>query len=242
MGKHSKNNNDRAFFSHAERRAALSGRHASSLLGNNNFHDWGWGTEGRTLDSDSMKDIDACSLSLQPCSQPLLTPAGVLYDKQVVIEYILSRKKEIEAETAAWEAQQASDEASAKKAEAAAYGSRIAEFVAQQEGLSQADIRARLPSDRAAAGASSSASGVTTAATMGRALVTDQGTHAADTNFWVVTNTPEARTRVERPDQVVRCPITSEPLRLKAMVPVIFSPADDDDDAAALVAKKSSER
>ena len=240
MGKHSKNNNDRAFFSHAERRAALSGRHASSLLGYNNFHDWGWGTEGRTLDSDSMKDIDACSLSLQPCSQPLLTPSGVIYDKQVVIEYILSRKKEIEAETAAWEAQQASDAASAKKVEDAAYETRIAEFVAQQEGLSQADIRARAASGAGSSGASTS--GVTTAARMGRALVSDQGTHAADTNFWVVTNTPEARSRVEKPDHVVRCPITSEPLRLKAMVPVVFSPADDDDDAAALVAKKSSER
>jgi nitric oxide synthase-interacting protein len=86
MGKHSKNNNDRAFFSNAERKAAAYGRHSSSMLGGHNtganFRDWGWGTEVRTLDSDSMKDIDVCSLSLQPCIEPMITPSGVLYDKQ----------------------------------------------------------------------------------------------------------------------------------------------------------------
>ena len=108
-----------------------------------NFTEWGWGTETRTLDSDSMKDIDACSLTLQPCATPLVSPSGVLYDKQALIEYILARKKEIERETKAWEAQQQSDERSVQAAAAATQQSRIEEFVAQQEGLSQADLRAR---------------------------------------------------------------------------------------------------
>lgn len=51
--------------------------------GSGNFKEWGWGTETRTLDSDSMKDIDACSLSLQTCVAPLVSPSGVLYDKEV---------------------------------------------------------------------------------------------------------------------------------------------------------------
>ena len=84
---HPQNNNDRAFFSNAERKAAAYGRHSSSMLGGHNtganFKEWGWGTETRTLDSDSMKDIDACSLSLQTCVEPLVTPSGVLYDKEV---------------------------------------------------------------------------------------------------------------------------------------------------------------
>ena len=85
---HPQNNNDRAFFSNAERKAAAYGRHSSSMLGGHNtgrgnFKEWGWGTETRTLDSDSMKDIDACSLSLQTCVAPLVSPSGVLYDKEV---------------------------------------------------------------------------------------------------------------------------------------------------------------
>ena len=98
MPKHSKNNNDRAFFSHAERRAAATGRHASSMLcGHNtgaNFREWGWGTEGRTLDSDSMKDLDACSLSLTACEQPMITPNGVVYDKVVVEAYRGKKRSE----------------------------------------------------------------------------------------------------------------------------------------------------
>lgn len=88
MGKHSKNNNDRAFFSHAERQAAAYGRHSSGMLGGHNtaggnFVDRGWGTQKRTLDSDSMKDLDACSLTLVPCVEPVITPKGIVYDKQV---------------------------------------------------------------------------------------------------------------------------------------------------------------
>ena len=42
-----------------------------------------------------MKEIDACSLSLQACVDPVVTDNGILYDKQVIVEYILSRKKVI---------------------------------------------------------------------------------------------------------------------------------------------------
>uniref|UniRef100_A0A7S2MJN3 Nitric oxide synthase-interacting protein zinc-finger domain-containing protein n=1 Tax=Haptolina brevifila TaxID=156173 RepID=A0A7S2MJN3_9EUKA len=237
MGKHSKNNNDRGFFSHAERKAAAYGRHSSSMLGGHNtganFKEWGWGTESRTLDSDSMKDIDACSLTLQPCVEPVVTPSGVLYDKEAIIKFILARKKEIARETEAWEAQQASDASSVAAAASEAHESRIQEFVAQQEGLSQADLRAR---------AASGSSAVTTVASMGRTLVMDKGRHAADTSFWVVSNTPEAQARVAKPDGVVRCPITNEPLKLKAMIPVIFTPTDEGSSSAELVAKKSNER
>jgi len=184
------------------------------------------------LDSDSMKDIDACSLSLQPCAEPLVTPAGVLFDKGVVIEYILTRKREIERETKAWEAQQASEASDEAAAAAAAQESRISEFVAQQEGLSQADLRARAGPGKP----------VVTAASMGRTLVADSGVHAADTSFWVATNTPGAKTRVEKPDGVVRCPITNEPLRLKAMTNVIFTPAVEGATAADLVGLTAKER
>ena len=222
MGKHSKNNNDRGFFSNAERKAAASGRMSSGFVGYNDFREWGWGTETRTLDSDSMKDIDACSLSLQPCAEPMLTPSGVLYDRGVIIEYILTRKREIEAEMKKWEAQEAGDASEAAAAGAAAQEARIAEFVAQQEGLSQADIKKRAR-DGGTSGAGSSGSSskpVTTAASMGRSLVADGGKHAADTSFWVTTNTPSAKLRLSKPDSVVRCPVTNEPLKLKNMIKV----------------------
>lgn len=60
MGKHSKNNNDRAFFSYHERRAANFGRHSSGLLGGHNtaagnYVDRGWGSETRTFGTGMKK-------------------------------------------------------------------------------------------------------------------------------------------------------------------------------------------
>lgn len=238
MGKHSKNNNDRAFFSNAERKSAAYGRHSSSMLGGHNtganFREWGWGTETRTLDSDSMKDIDACSLSLQPCVAPLVTPDGVVYEKEVVLEYILARKKEIEKATRAWEAQGASEASSAAADAAAANEVRINEFVARQEGLSQADLRARAVAATSGAaygvdaGSHISGSGsvaITTNRGGGIASVTrngvaDHGVHAADSSFWVVGKTPDSKEKLAKPDGVVRCPVTNNPLRLKTMIAV----------------------
>ena len=217
MGKHSKNNNDRAFFSYHERKAASYGRLSSALLGGHNTADgnhvtFGWGTESRTLDGDAMKEIDACSLSLQACVDPVVTDNGILYDKQVIVEYILSRKKELERELKAWEAQEAGAAAEAASEEQEAQRVRIDEFVAQQEGLSQSDISGR------------SGKSVATAATMGRSLLSaDTGKHAADTSFWVPQLTPQARTTLKKPDTTVRCPISTKPLRLKQLTPVKFT-------------------
>ena len=234
MGKHSKNNNDRGFFSNAERKAAMQGRAAQAFTGYNDVRDWGWGSEARTLDSDSMKDLDACSLTLQPCIEPVVSPNGVLFDKAMLIEYILTRKREIERETKAWEAQQKGEASEAAASAAAAQESRIAEFVAQQEGLSQADLRAR-------AAASGSGSGVTASAA-GRSLVEDKGVHAVDTSFWVASKTPESKERLDKPDQTVRCPVSGEPLRLKHMVAVKFTPAEEGLSASELVGKVAKER
>lgn len=254
MGKHSKNNNDRAFFSHAERKAAAYGRHSSGLLGGHNtgggnFVEWGWGSETRTLDSDSMKDIDACALSLQPCVAPLVTPDGVVYDKEVVLEYILSRKKEIERATQAWEAQQALEASGAAADAAEADDVRIAEFVARQEGLSKSDLQARAEAARGAvthtgAGSSGAATRVFLggATSQTRTGVHDNGVHTADSNFWVVGNTPEEKRKLAKPDAVVRCPVTNSPLRLKTMIAARFTQADESASTSDLVATKARER
>jgi nitric oxide synthase-interacting protein len=235
MGKHSKNSNDRAFFSYHERKAAAYGRHSSGMLGGHNmasgnFVDRGWGSSTRTLDKDAMKDIDACSLSLQPCADPVVTPQGVLYDKAVIFEYILERKKEIERALKAWEAQQAGVASDAAAAAQQAQDERIEEFVARQEGLSQKDLAAR-----------GEKRGGVSASTMGRCINNaDTGTHAADTSFWVPQLTPQAKSTLDKPDTTVRCPITAQPLRLKQLYAVKFTRMDEG--GKPDVARQSNER
>ena len=54
----------------------------------------GYGTERKRLHKDSIKGFDCCSLTLQPCRNPLVTADGWLYDKEAIIKYILEKKQE----------------------------------------------------------------------------------------------------------------------------------------------------
>jgi len=47
------------------------------------------------LGKDSVKNFDACSLTLQPCKNPVITKDGVLYDKEAILQYIVTKRKEL---------------------------------------------------------------------------------------------------------------------------------------------------
>lgn len=74
----------------------------------------GYGTNAQRLGKDSIKDFDCCSLSLQPCRNPVIrweipliptsiwvtfllihfSKDGYLFDKEVILEYIIRKKNE----------------------------------------------------------------------------------------------------------------------------------------------------
>lgn len=218
-----------------------------------------------------MKDLDACSLTFVPCDEPVITPKGVLYDKQArvltaprprrsavapmcrlspaptrvaqaIYQYILDRKAELERELKAWEAQGAADASEAASHEQQQHEAKIEEFVARQEGLSQMDLASRKPGGGERKGAVASEKKGAVGAVMGRRLLQDTGVHAPDTSFWVPQLTPEVKHRVDKPDGVVRCPVTNDPLKLKQLFPVKFSPADDEASTSETLAKPKNER
>eukprot|EP00966_Prymnesium_polylepis_P020739 477372-Prymnesium_polylepis.2 len=61
-------------------------------------------------------------------------------------------------------------------------------------------------------------------------------------NFWVPSATPQAASRVDKPDTTVRCPITNEPLRLKQLFVVKFTTAQEGASSADLVGMSAKER
>jgi nitric oxide synthase-interacting protein len=65
----------------------------------------GWGSEHLRLHKDSIKGFDCCSLTLQPCRNPVVTADGWLYDKEAVIKYILDKKSDYRRKLKAYEAQ-----------------------------------------------------------------------------------------------------------------------------------------
>lgn len=78
----------------------------------------GYGTNTQRVGKDSVKDFDCCCLTLQPCRNPVITfvflcinfritislsyltvnffyrKDGYLFDKEAILEYVLTKKKE----------------------------------------------------------------------------------------------------------------------------------------------------
>lgn len=76
--RHSKNNNDLAFFTYDEKRKL------------------GYGTQKERLGKDSIKPFDACSLCLKPFIDPLCCQKGHVFCKECILECLLSQKKDIQ--------------------------------------------------------------------------------------------------------------------------------------------------
>lgn len=76
--RHSKNNNDLAFFTYDEKRKL------------------GYGTQRERLGKDSIKPFDTCCLCLKPFIDPLCCQKGHVFCKECILECLLSQKKDIQ--------------------------------------------------------------------------------------------------------------------------------------------------
>lgn len=76
--RHSKNNNDLAFFTYDEKRKL------------------GYGTQKERLGKDSIKPFDACSLCLKPVIDPMCCQKGHIFCKECILECLLAQKKDIQ--------------------------------------------------------------------------------------------------------------------------------------------------
>eukprot|EP00253_Pinus_taeda_P001837 PITA_01837 len=88
LQRHSKNNNDLAFFTYDEKRNLR------------------YGTQKERLGKDSIKLFDACSLCLKPLIDPLYCEKGHLFCKECILECPLAQKKDIKRKLASYEAYQ----------------------------------------------------------------------------------------------------------------------------------------
>ncbi|GFP83959.1 nitric oxide synthase-interacting protein [Phtheirospermum japonicum] len=77
--RHSKNNNDLAFFTYDEKRKL------------------GYGTQKERLGKDSIKPFDVCCLCLKPFIEPMSCTKGHVYCKECILECLLAQKKDIQS-------------------------------------------------------------------------------------------------------------------------------------------------
>ncbi|KAK8771675.1 hypothetical protein V5799_025082 [Amblyomma americanum] len=67
------------------------------------------------------------------------------------------------------------------------------------------------------------------------------GKEAQLPSFWVPSLTPSAsKDKLEKPKNVVLCPMSGKPLKAKDLIPIKFTPVVDPDDRASLITKKAS--
>ena len=159
---------------------------------------FGYGTARERLGRDSVKAWDACALCLAPVRDAVVTPDGVLYEREAILENLLAQKKEAARRVAAWEAGASQRARAAEEAEAEAKQRALSDFHA-------------LNSFGGAAPASASAVG-------GAA-----GGGAAAAPFWVPGKGVAAAGEEPKPSAETLCPSTGKKLRLKDLHPVRFT-------------------
>ena len=186
-------------------------------------------------------------MSLQPCSDPVCTPHGVLYEREAIYEYILKQKTRIAQEMKKWELEQAKkpveertkrqleEEELKRKFEETETGILPPTKVQKTEGGKPEGLLTYAP-DFDTLGQKKLKDGVMRA--KGNALGHKSmlegsrlGEVAKDSCFWIPETAADAIVKqATKPDEVVRCPIANEPIRLKDLVSVKFQKLDESKD------------
>ncbi|EDO40060.1 predicted protein [Nematostella vectensis] len=198
----------------------------------------GYGSQKVRLGKDSVKDFDCCSLTLQPCREPVITPDGFLYDKEAILECILHQKTEMARKMKEYEKQKKKLLAEESEKISEKEKSKLASFLEMERRITTK------PSKAFTATKTTAESSTATVSLDDAKPSTSQGSIIDYKNlpsFWVPSLTPEAKpTLVTKPDNKTYCPMSKKPIKIKDLIPVKFTRANDSEQDAskALVAKE----
>lgn len=172
----------------------------------------GFGSEKARFSKDSVKGFDCCSLTLQPCQNPVVTKEGWLYDKEAILKYMIEKKQEYARKLKEYEKQKTDDLkelheiAEAEKAAAVQKFEQSEKTIARPKDDPSKKKKATLPS------------------------------------FWVPALTPQAaKSKVEKPDKTIYCPMSGKPLKMKDLIDVKFQllkPEDDKEAKKSIIARE----
>lgn len=183
----------------------------------------GYGSQKLRVGKDSVKEFDCCCLTLQPCKNPVITPQGYLYDKEAILEYILHQKRENARKLKEFEKQKNKVETEIKELARAEREKQTNSFVQNETN----PISSKHEADK------------TTASTSAASLNNMSGEGDKQLpSFWIPSLTPAAApTKITKPDDKVRCPMSGQALKLKDLIDVNFTPINDRDTKTSLISK-----
>ncbi|XP_012218214.1 nitric oxide synthase-interacting protein homolog [Linepithema humile] len=179
----------------------------------------GYGTNTQRVGKDSVKDFDCCCLTLQPCRNSVVTKDGYLFDKEAILEYVLTKKKEYTRKLKEYEKQKRKEEEQSQEQTATEELKKLQDFL-----NSEKTIVSKGPS------------------AIDRASVSNMknGKDKVLPSFWIPFKTPETKELVlKKPDKTIYCPISSNPLKVKDLIPIKFTQVRDPDDKRSLIVKQA---
>ncbi|KAL3270587.1 hypothetical protein HHI36_021124 [Cryptolaemus montrouzieri] len=184
----------------------------------------GYGTNARRLGKDSVKDFDACSLSLQPCRNPVISKDGYLFDKEVIYQYIITKKNEYSKKLKSYEKSKAKEDEDEIKKSLEKTEKKVSMFLKEENKIVSKPLDGFNSNDQP------STSSISNMA---------EGRDKILPSFWVPSKTPTAeKAKVEKPDPTIYCPVSGKPIKAKDLINVKFTLVKDDD-KKSLIAKEN---
>uniref|UniRef100_A0A182K3R7 Nitric oxide synthase-interacting protein homolog n=1 Tax=Anopheles christyi TaxID=43041 RepID=A0A182K3R7_9DIPT len=185
----------------------------------------GFGTTSRRIGKDSVKSFDCCSLTLQPCRNPVITKDGYLFDKEAILTYIISKKNEYSRKMKEFEKQVKQDEEEEAAKANAEQQKKLDKFISTEKNIvssKTATLNVEIPS------------------TSGAISNVSLGKRKELPSFWVPSQTPAAKvSRLDKPDSKIYCPVSNKPLKAKDLIEVKFTLVKDPSDKKSLIAKEN---
>ncbi|XP_071874521.1 nitric oxide synthase-interacting protein homolog [Bombus fervidus] len=181
----------------------------------------GYGTNTQRVGKDSVKDFDCCCLTLQPCRNPVITKDGYLFDKEAILEYVLTKKKEYARKLKEYQKQKQQEEEQSNEKSANEELQKLQKFLKGEKNIvSRSQIAAK-------------ESGFSVSNM-------SNGKDKMLPSFWIPSKTPEAKeTILQKPDKTIYCPLSGKPLKIKDLIPVKFTEVKDPDDKKSLIVKQA---
>lgn len=238
MTRHGKNATASAVYSYSERRKDAK--------------ESGYGTLHQRLGADSVKEFDCCSITLQPCRDPVISPYGYVFDKEAVLEYYLEQKKENARKLKEWEKQCKKEEEEAEREKHLDEELKLKKFREVEGTPAHPGIRRDVDGDWPTTSAGATPSGSKTnkrkildsdRSNVKRLKEDDISNVAGEKakeypSFWIPQLNPTVEVKIEKPEQRVFCPLSGKPLKIKELMPVKFTVMPDDNGNKSLMSRK----
>lgn len=196
----------------------------------------GWGSTKARLSKDGIKDFDCCSITLQPCDDPVVTQDGHLYNREAILEYILHQKQVIAKKMKAFKKQLDKEAKESKVEESSGDRKKVESFLKIEKQITTKRENPFTPIDGGAGSSKKMKFENNTNESVSNTA--DEAKKKELPSFWIPSLTPQATEEIaKKPDTKTYCPMSGKPLKVKNLIKVNFTRAPDEEKDKALVAK-----